>query len=58
MFHATRPLVRWSSVDMRRANEYGCSYVSEMVTAKPRRFVTAAMAAMDGTGSLTGTWAA
>lgn len=54
MFHATRPFVKWSSVENRRASEYGCSYVVEEVTPKAIFSVAAAMAEMLSNGSLLG----
>lgn len=44
MFHPNRPLVRWSRVANRLATTYGCSYEVEVVIAKPRFLVTAAIA--------------
>ena len=46
MFHATLPLVRWSSVENLRARAKGCSYVVDEVMPKERDFVTEAIAAM------------
>ena len=37
MFHPTRPFVRWSSVDIRRAKENGGSYVVENVMPTKHR---------------------
>ena len=54
MFHPTRPFVRWSSVDIRRAKVKGCSYDVEAVTPKPRCSVTYAIAETSSIGSLTG----
>jgi len=51
MFHPIRPLVRWSRVDIRRANANGGSYVVENVTPKPSRSVTAAIAGTSSSGS-------
>ena len=58
MFQPIRPLVRWSSVLIRRANGYGSSYDNAQVTPKPRCSVTAAIAEIGISGSLTGTWTA
>ena len=57
MFQPARPLVRWSSVEMRRAKMYGCSNDTDAVSPKPRCSVTSAMAGTSCSGSLTGTCA-
>lgn len=44
-FHPNLPPVRWSSVEKRLASTYGASNEVELVVAKPRFLVTAAMAA-------------
>lgn len=44
MFQATRPLVRWSSVDKRLARRNGGSKDVDAVTPKVKFLVTAAMA--------------
>ena len=54
MFQPTLPLVRWSNVDIRRANANGGSYVVEKVTPKQRCLVTAAMAGTTSSGSFDG----
>ena len=58
MFQLTRPAVRWSSVDIRRANVYGGSNDVMPVTPNPRCSVTAAITGTTSIGSLTGTCAA
>ena len=44
MFHPKRPFVRWSRVENRFATMYGDSYDVDVVIAKPKFFVTAAIA--------------
>jgi len=56
-FQPTRPFVRWSSVDIRRAKEYGCSNDVDAVIPNPRCLVTAAIAGTTNSGSFTGTCA-
>ena len=41
MFQPMRPLVRWSRVESRRANGYGCSNDSDAVRPNPKCSVTA-----------------
>ena len=55
MFQATRPLVRWSSVETSRANVNGWFCSVELVKPNPRCCVAWAMAGMSSIGSLTGT---
>ena len=55
MFQATRPRVRWSTVDTWRAKVKGWVCKIEEVKAKPRCSVTVAMAGISSIGSLTGT---
>jgi hypothetical protein len=57
-FQPMRPSVRWSRVDMRRANGYGCSNPVPVVRPKPRCSVTRAIAETSSIGSFTGVWAA
>src|SRR5699024_6839264 len=54
MFHANRPLVRWSRELSRLASRKGCSYETDAVTPKPRWLVTAAMAETAERGSNSG----
>lgn len=54
MFQPTRPLVRWSRVESRRAKLNGCSCSTDWVKAKPRSEVAAAIAGISSEGSLTG----
>ena len=56
MFQATRPSLRWSSVEIRRAKLNGCSCSTEWVNAKPTCSVTAAIAGISSDGSLRGIW--
>jgi hypothetical protein len=53
MFQATRPSVRWSRVEIRRAKLNGCSCRTEWVKAKPRSSVTLAIAGISSEGSFT-----
>ena len=58
MFHATRPLVRWSRVVIWRAKVKGWACRTELVKPKPRCSVTAAIGGISSIGSFTGVWAA
>lgn len=53
-FHPNLPPVRWSSEEKRLASTYGASKDVELVMAKPRFRVTAAMAATGTAGSSMG----
>src|SRR5205814_4240936 len=55
MFQPNRPPVRWSSVDIRRANGSGASCERLTVTAKARCSVAIAIGGITSSGSFTGT---
>ncbi len=56
MFQPTRPSLRWSRVEIWRANSKGCWRKTELVAARPMFSVAEASAESSTSGSALGNW--